>query len=109
MRIGIIGVRMAALSCAQALRHQGYNAIVFDKSRGPGSRMPTRCLDTPPGNAAFDQVAQELTARAPDEAFAGAAEEWNKWFDADPPARQGAKIPTRIAGIKVPIAMIAEA
>lgn len=49
------------------------------------------------------------TARAPDEDFAGAAEEWNKWFDADPSARQGAKMPVRIAGMKVPIAMIAEA
>lgn len=41
--------------------------------------------------------------------FAGANEEWIKWFEADPPARQGAKMPVRIPGMKVSIAMIAEA
>ena len=71
--------------------------------------MSTSCIDTPLGDAAFDQGALELTAHAPDEDFAGPAEEWNKRRDADPPARQGAKIPVRIAGMKVSIAMIAEA
>ena len=46
---------------------------------------------------------------AEDEDFAGANEEWIKWFDADPPARQGAKMPVRIPGMKVSIALIAEA
>lgn len=46
---------------------------------------------------------------ADEEDFAGANEEWIKWFDADPPARQGAKMPVRIPGMKVSIAMIAEA
>jgi predicted NAD/FAD-dependent oxidoreductase len=71
MRIGIIDAGMAGLSCAQALRHQDHNAIVFDKSRGPDGRVSTRCIDTPLGDAAFDQGAQELTARAPSENFAG--------------------------------------
>jgi renalase len=97
MRIGIIDAGMAGLCCAQALRHQDHNAIVFDKSRGLDGRVSTRCIDTPLGDAAFDQGAQELTARAPDENFAGAAEEWNKSFDADPPAREGGKMPVRIA------------
>ncbi|WP_235532437.1 MULTISPECIES: NAD(P)-binding protein [Sphingomonas] len=51
---------MAGLSYAQALRHQDHNAIVFDKSRGPGGRMSTRCIDTPLGDVAFDQGAQGL-------------------------------------------------
>jgi hypothetical protein len=40
--------------------------------------------------------------------FAGMNEEWIKWFPADPPARQGAKLPVRIPGLKVSIAAIAE-
>jgi 2-iminobutanoate/2-iminopropanoate deaminase len=41
--------------------------------------------------------------------FAGMNEEWMKWFPADPPARQGAKLPVRIPRMKVSIAVIAEA
>jgi 2-iminobutanoate/2-iminopropanoate deaminase len=41
--------------------------------------------------------------------FAGMNEEWVKWFPADPPARQGAKLPVRIPGMRVSIAVIAEA
>src|SRR5580698_286664 len=41
--------------------------------------------------------------------FAGMNEEWTKWFPANPPARQGARLPVRIAGMRVSIAAIAEA
>jgi 2-iminobutanoate/2-iminopropanoate deaminase len=41
--------------------------------------------------------------------FAGMNEEWVKWFPIDPPARQGAKLPIRPKGMKVSIAVIAEA
>ncbi len=41
--------------------------------------------------------------------FAGMNEEWGKWFPIDPPARQGAKLPIQSRGIKVSIAVIAEA
>jgi 2-iminobutanoate/2-iminopropanoate deaminase len=41
--------------------------------------------------------------------FAGMNEEWVKWFPSDPPARQAAKLPVRIPGLKVSIACIAEA
>ena len=41
--------------------------------------------------------------------FAGMNEEWVKWFPTNPPARQGAKLPVRIPGLKVSIAAIAEA
>ena len=41
--------------------------------------------------------------------FAGMNEEWIKWFPANPPARQAAKLPVRISGMKVSIAVIAEA
>src|SRR6202046_1180264 len=33
--------------------------------------------------------------------FGGMDEEWIKWVSADPPARQGAKVPVRIPGTRV--------
>jgi 2-iminobutanoate/2-iminopropanoate deaminase len=41
--------------------------------------------------------------------FDGMNEEWVKWFPASPPARQAAKLPVRIPGLRVSIAAIAEA
>ena len=43
------------------------------------------------------------------EDFAAINDEWLKWFPANPPARQGAKLPVRVPGLKVSIAMVAEA
>jgi 2-iminobutanoate/2-iminopropanoate deaminase len=41
--------------------------------------------------------------------FAGMNEEWLKWFPKDPPVRQGAKLPIQPKGMKISIAVIAEA
>jgi 2-iminobutanoate/2-iminopropanoate deaminase len=41
--------------------------------------------------------------------FAGMNEEWVRWFPVDPPARQGAKLPVRVPGMKISIAVIATA
>src|SRR4051794_4080756 len=41
--------------------------------------------------------------------FAGLNEEWVRWFPVNPPARQGAKLPVRIPGMKVSIAAVATA
>ena len=41
--------------------------------------------------------------------FAGMNEEWGEWFPKDPPARQGAKLPISPKGMKISIALIAEA
>ena len=41
--------------------------------------------------------------------FAGLNEEWAKWFPEDPPARQGAKLPIQPKGMKISIAVVAEA
>jgi 2-iminobutanoate/2-iminopropanoate deaminase len=41
--------------------------------------------------------------------FAGMNNEWKKWFPSDPPARQGAKLPISVAGLKISVAVIAEA
>lgn len=40
--------------------------------------------------------------------FAGFNEEWMRWFPADQPARQGAKLPIRPKGMKISIALVAE-
>jgi len=41
--------------------------------------------------------------------FAGMNEEWRRWFPTDPPARQGAKLPLDMPGLRLSIAAIAEA
>jgi 2-iminobutanoate/2-iminopropanoate deaminase len=41
--------------------------------------------------------------------FAGMNEEWIRWFPMNPPARQGARLPVRIPGMRVSIAAIAQA
>jgi 2-iminobutanoate/2-iminopropanoate deaminase len=41
--------------------------------------------------------------------FAGLNEEWDRWFSDSPPARQGAKLPLDMPGLRVSIAAIAEA
>ena len=41
--------------------------------------------------------------------FAGMNEEWQRWFAADPPARQGARHPLEVEGLRISIAVIAEA
>jgi 2-iminobutanoate/2-iminopropanoate deaminase len=57
----------------------------------------------------LDRVASATVILLEETDFAGMNEEWIKWFPADPPARQGAKLPVRIPGMKVSIAVIAEA
>ena len=44
-----------------------------------------------------------------EEDFPGLNEEWLRWFPSEPPARQGAKLPVKIPGMRVSIAIIAEA
>ncbi|HEU4783477.1 MAG TPA: Rid family detoxifying hydrolase [Ktedonobacterales bacterium] len=41
--------------------------------------------------------------------FAGMNEEWVRWFPTDPPARQGAQLPVHPKGMKLSIAVVAEA
>lgn len=59
--------------------------------------------------SSLDKIASATVVLAEEEDFAGMNEEWVKWFPTNPPARQGAKLPARIAGLKVSIAVIAEA
>ncbi len=57
----------------------------------------------------MDKVASATFILAEDDDFGGMNEEWARWFQADPPARQGARLPVRPGGMKVSIAVIAEA
>ena len=59
--------------------------------------------------SSLDQVASATVIVLEEEDFAGMNEEWLKWFPTNPPARQGAKLPVRMPGMKVSIAVIAEA
>jgi 2-iminobutanoate/2-iminopropanoate deaminase len=57
----------------------------------------------------MDKIVSATVILAEDDDFTGMNEEWMRWFPTNPPARQGAKIPARIPGLKVSIAAIAEA
>jgi 2-iminobutanoate/2-iminopropanoate deaminase len=57
----------------------------------------------------LEKIASATVILADEDDFAGMNEEWMRWFPTNPPARQGAKLPARIQGLKVSIAVIAEA
>jgi 2-iminobutanoate/2-iminopropanoate deaminase len=59
--------------------------------------------------SSLNKVASVTIVLANEDEFAGMNEEYLKWFPSDPPARQGAKLPAKIPGLKVSIAAIAEA
>ncbi len=59
--------------------------------------------------SSMDKIVSATVVLADEDDFAGMNEEWLRWFPSNPPARQGAKLPARIPGLKVSIAVIAEA
>ena len=59
--------------------------------------------------SSLDRIASVTIILADEADFAGMNEEWLRWFPSNPPARQGAKLPAKIPGLKVSIAAIAEA
>ena len=59
--------------------------------------------------SSMDKIVSVTIVLADEDDFAGMNEEYLKWFPSNPPARQGAKLPARIPGLKVSIAAIAEA
>jgi 2-iminobutanoate/2-iminopropanoate deaminase len=58
--------------------------------------------------SSMDKVASATVILLEEEDFPGLNEEWVRWFPDSPPARQAAKLPVRIPGMKVSIAVIAE-
>src|SRR5215470_7605685 len=59
--------------------------------------------------SSVDKVVSVTIVLADEDDFTGMNEEWLRWFPSNPPARQGAKLPAKIPGLKVSIAAIAEA
>jgi 2-iminobutanoate/2-iminopropanoate deaminase len=59
--------------------------------------------------SSLDKIASVTVVLAEEQDFPGMNEEWLRWFPSDPPARQGAKLPVKVPGLKVSIAAIAEA
>ena len=61
------------------------------------------------GGSALDRIVSATFILSDPADFAGMNEEWRRWFPTDPPARQGAKLPLDVPGLRVSIAVIAEA
>ena len=59
--------------------------------------------------SSLEKIVSATIVLADEDDFPGMNEEWLRWFPSNPPARQGAKLPARIPGLKVSIAAIAEA
>jgi 2-iminobutanoate/2-iminopropanoate deaminase len=59
--------------------------------------------------SSMDKIVSVTVVLADEDDFAGMNEEYLRWFPSNPPARQGAKLPARIPGLKVSIAAIAQA
>jgi 2-iminobutanoate/2-iminopropanoate deaminase len=57
----------------------------------------------------LDKVLSATFLLAEEDDFAGMNEEWHRWFPADPPARHGARLPIRLGGMRISVAVIAEA
>lgn len=58
------------------------------------------------GSSLDSVVSATFILRDPED-FAGMNEEWARWFPTDPPARQGAKLPLDMPGLRISIAVIA--
>ena len=58
--------------------------------------------------SSLDRIVSVTVVLADEDDFAGMNEEWLRWFPVDPPARQGARLPVRVPGLKISIAAIAE-
>jgi 2-iminobutanoate/2-iminopropanoate deaminase len=60
-------------------------------------------------DSSMDKIVSVTIILADESDFQGMNEEWLRWFPSNPPARQGAKLPVKVPGLKVSIAAIAEA
>src|SRR5499427_3788658 len=57
--------------------------------------------------SSIDKIVSVTVVLRDEDDFAGMNEEYVKWFPYDPPARQGAKLPVRVPGLRVSIAAVA--
>ena len=107
---------------SQAVRAAG---LVFVSGTGPHDPRTGKIVDTiqeqtrqclenvsailKAAGSSLERVVSATVILLEETDFAGMNEEWIKWFPANPPARQGAKLPVRIPGMRVSIAAVAEA
>ena len=61
------------------------------------------------GGSGLDRIVSMTFILGDASDFAGMNEEWRRWFPTDPPARQGAKLPLDVTGLRLSISAIAEA
>ena len=61
------------------------------------------------GGSGLDRIVSMTFILGDPADFAGMNEEWRRWFPTDPPARQGAKLPLDVPGLRLSISAIAEA
>lgn len=105
MHVAIVGAGMAGLACAEALRAAGHGVTLFDKGRGPGSRMSTRRVATAAGEAGFDHGAQYFTVRDP--AFRARVLQWSDAGVAAPWPAAGADRWVGTPGMNAPVKQMA--
>jgi 2-iminobutanoate/2-iminopropanoate deaminase len=60
------------------------------------------------GGSGLDRVVSMTFILGDSVDFAGMNEEWRRWFPTDPPARQGAKLPLDMPGLRLSVSAIAE-
>lgn len=58
--------------------------------------------------SSMDRIVSMTFILADSADFAGMNDEWRRWFPTDPPARQGAKFPLDVPGMRLSVAAIAE-
>ena len=81
---------------------------------GPAEAQTAQCLRNisailAAAGSGLDRIVSATLVVAEEDDFPAINAEWMRWFPKDPPGRQGAKLPVRISGLKVSIAVIAEA
>ncbi|AXB78117.1 NAD/FAD-dependent oxidoreductase [Novosphingobium sp. P6W] len=76
MRMAIIGAGISGLACADRLRDDGMDVVLFDKARGAGGRMSTRRVETAAGTVHLDHGAQYFTVRDP--LFESKVDDWSR-------------------------------
>jgi 2-iminobutanoate/2-iminopropanoate deaminase len=59
------------------------------------------------GGSSLDRTVSATFILRDPEDFEGMNEEWARWFPTDPPARQGAKLPLAMQGLRISIAIVA--
>ena len=88
--------------------HPETGAIVGDTEQeqlAQALRNITAILEA--AGTSLDKAVSATLILADDIDFAAINAEWLKWFPADPPARQGARFPIKLPGVKVSVALIA--